>query len=104
MAQFVVAVFRSDIARAGADASVGPLVEELRQGSPDFARIWDDGDVRGFGDGLKQLRHPVLGDITLEYSAFSVDGRPDLSMLVYNPTNKADADRIRELKSGRMKA
>lgn len=104
MAQFVVAVFRADIARAGADASVEPLVGELRQASPDFARIWDDGDVRGFGDGLKHLRHPVLGDITLEYSAFSVDGRPDLSMLVYNPTNTTDAGRIRALKAGRMKA
>ncbi|WP_035201198.1 helix-turn-helix transcriptional regulator [Agrobacterium tumefaciens] len=104
MAQFVVAVFRADIARARADASVEPLVGELRQASADFARIWDDGDVRAFGDGLKQLRHPVLGDITLEYSAFSIDGRPDLSMLVYNPTNQVDAGRIRALKAGRMKS
>ena len=104
MAKFVVAVFRADIARARADVSVEPLVEELRQASADFARIWDDGDVRGFGDGLKQLRHPVLGDITLEYSAFSVDGRPDLSMLVYNTTNTVDAGRIRALKAGQMKA
>ncbi|HSI39213.1 MAG TPA: helix-turn-helix transcriptional regulator [Xanthobacteraceae bacterium] len=97
VARFVVAVFRADIARAGANATVEPLVEELRRRSPDFARMWDDGDVRGFGDGVKHLRHPMLGEIAMEYSAFSVDGRPDLTMLVYNPTNRDDAARIRAL-------
>jgi hypothetical protein len=33
----------------------------------------------------------------LEYSAFAVDGRPDLSMVVYNPATRADADLIRSL-------
>ena len=46
---------------------------------------------------MKRLRHPVLGPIELEYSAFAVDGRPDLSMIVYNPATRADADRIRSL-------
>jgi len=33
----------------------------------------------------------------LEYSAFAVDGRPDLSMIVYNPVESALADRIRAM-------
>jgi hypothetical protein len=97
MAQFVVAVFRADAARTKANAAIQPLVEELRGHSPDFARMWDDGAVRGFGDGVKHLRHPILGEIVLEYSAFSVDGRPDLTMLVYNPLNADDALRIKAL-------
>lgn len=44
--------------------------------------------------GLKHIRHPVLGPIAFEYSAFAVDGRPDLSMVVYNPTTPADRDKI----------
>ena len=47
--------------------------------------------------GRQALRHPVLGPIALEYSAFAVDGRPDLGMVVYNPATRADADRIRSL-------
>ena len=47
--------------------------------------------------GVKHLRHPVLGPIALEYSAFAVDGRPELSMVVYNPATRADADLIRSL-------
>jgi hypothetical protein len=33
----------------------------------------------------------------MEYSAFAVDGRPDLGMIVYNPVTRSDADRIRSL-------
>ncbi len=97
VARFVVGVFRADAARTGAAASVQPLVEELSRASPEFAAMWRDNDVRGFGEGIKRLRHPVLGEIALEYSAFAVDGRPDLAMLIYNPVSTADAERIRSL-------
>ena len=40
------------------------------------------------------------GKLSLEYSAFSVDGRPDLSLVVYNPATPADAERIRKLLQG----
>jgi hypothetical protein len=33
----------------------------------------------------------------MEYSAFTVDGRPDLSMIVYNPVAPEDTARIRAL-------
>ncbi|CAN5255168.1 helix-turn-helix transcriptional regulator [soil metagenome] len=94
VARFVVAAFRADAARAGATAQISALVEELSRVSIDFARLWADNDVRHHGDGLKQLRHPVLGPIAFEYSAFAVDGRPDLGMIVYNPATPDDATRI----------
>jgi hypothetical protein len=62
-----------------------------------LAAIWRDNDVRNHGEGTKYLRHPVAGLIALEYSAFAVDGRPDLGMVIYNPATPADADRIRSL-------
>ena len=97
VARFVVGVFRGDVARAGAGTSAQALVGELSRASPDFARMWRDGDVLGFGKGVKRLRHPVLGEIALEYSAFAVDGRPDLTMLVYNPVSTEDMERISSL-------
>ncbi|MGX9964145.1 helix-turn-helix transcriptional regulator [Roseomonas sp. F4] len=97
VARMTVAVFRAGIARAGARDTAEELVRELRQASPDFARIWDEGDVCGLSDGIKHLRHATLGEIALEYSAFAVDGRPDLTMLVFTPTRREDADRIRAL-------
>jgi len=35
--------------------------------------------------------------IALEYSTFAVDGRPDLSLVIYNPATPADAEKIRSL-------
>jgi transcriptional regulator with XRE-family HTH domain len=100
VARFVVSSFRIDAARAGADAEVAPLVEELCRTSPEFAAMWRDNDVQTHGDGTKHLRHPQLGPIALEYSAFAVDGRPDLSLIVYNPATPADRKLIESLVEG----
>jgi transcriptional regulator with XRE-family HTH domain len=97
VARFVVAAFRVDAARAGAAAAVEPLVDELCRLSPEFKAMWRDNDVRTHGEGVKHIRHPVLGPIAFEYSTFAVDGRPDLCMVVYNPATPADAQRITSL-------
>jgi hypothetical protein len=97
VARFVVGAFRVDAARAGAAAEVEPLVDELSRLSPEFKALWRDHDVRGHAEVVKQIRHPVLGPIAFEHSAFAVDGRSDLSMVVYNPATPADAEKIRSL-------
>jgi transcriptional regulator with XRE-family HTH domain len=97
VARFVVAAFRADMARAGATTQAAALVEELRRLSPEFERLWRDNDVRNYGGGLKRMRHPIAGPIAFEYSAFSVDGRPDLGMVIYHPATPEDAERIKAL-------
>jgi hypothetical protein len=80
VARHVVGAFRIDVARAGAAAEVAPLVDELCRLSPEFRTMWHDNDVRGApGEAVKHIRHPVLGPLAFEYSAFAVDGRTDLS-------------------------
>jgi len=95
VARFVVAAFRADVTRAGAVSHVAEFVDELCRESAEFAKLWADNDVRSYGEGVKHLRHPVLGSIAFEYSAFAVDGRPDLGMVVYNPATPEDAQRIK---------
>lgn len=104
VARFVVAAFRADVARAGAESEVRQLVEELSLTSPEFRAFWAENDVGAHGGGAKRLRHPMLGELVLEYSAFAVDGRPDLGMVVYNPVSREDADRIRALVAATDKA
>jgi hypothetical protein len=94
VARYVVGAFRVDAARAGAAAEVEPLVDELCRLSPEFRALWRDNDVQSHSEGVKHIRHPVLGPIAFEYSAFAVDGRPDLTMVVYNPATPADAAKI----------
>jgi transcriptional regulator with XRE-family HTH domain len=94
LARLVLGAFRLDAARAGAAADVEPLVDELCRRSPEFKAMWRDHDVpHAHGDGVKHIEHPTLGPIAFEYSAFAVDGRTDLSLLVYNPMTPADAFR-----------
>jgi transcriptional regulator with XRE-family HTH domain len=96
VARFVLGAFRVDAARAGAAAEVGPLVDDLCRLSPEFRTMWAENDVHGGQhEAVKHIRHPVLGPLAFEYSAFAVDGRTDLSMVVYNPATPADAEKIR---------
>lgn len=98
VARFVLGAFRVDVARAGAAAEVEPLIDELSRLSPEFRAMWRDNDVdAAHGEAVKHIRHPVLGSLAFEYSAFSVDGRTDLSMVVYNPATAEDAERIKSL-------
>jgi hypothetical protein len=48
--------------------------------------------LRQIGDQPRTLR---------PHSAFAVDGRPELAMVVYNPATPADADRVRALLAAR---
>ena len=98
VARLVLGAFRLDSARAGAAADVEPLVEELSQRSPEFRAMWRDNDLPGdHGQPVKQVRHPVFGPLTFEVSTFAVDGRTDLSLLIYNPIEPADVERIAAL-------
>ena len=99
VARLALSAFRLDSARAGAAADVEHLVDELCRLSPEFKAMWRDNDPPsgGHADGVKHVRHPVLGPIAFEYSAFAVDGRPDLILAVYNPATPKDAERIASL-------
>jgi transcriptional regulator with XRE-family HTH domain len=97
VARFAIGSFRVEAARAGAAAEIAPLVEELSRRSADFKRLWEDNVVQGpLGDMVKHIRHPVLGPLAFELSAFAIDGRTDLSMVIYNPATEDDAEKIKK--------
>ena len=103
LARFVVGAFRADTTRAGAGEEVRELVEDLCRLTPEFEALWRDNEVRTHGEGVKRITHPVLGPLELEYSAFLVDGRSDLSMIVYNSTTAAQAQAIASLIAARRR-
>ncbi|MFP5512860.1 MAG: helix-turn-helix transcriptional regulator [Alphaproteobacteria bacterium] len=104
MARFLVGAFRIDAARVGAAEEITGLVDELCRASPDFAALWAETDVYAPSEGIKQLRHPQLGSVRMEYSAFAVDGRPDLGLMVYNPLDEEVKGRLRTLVGQRIDA
>jgi transcriptional regulator with XRE-family HTH domain len=101
VARFVLSAFRADATRAGAAAAVAPLVEELRGRSPAFDAMWRENDVvHAHGEAVKQIRHAKVGAIGFEFSAFAVDGRTDLSLVIYNPASPEDTAKVAKLLDG----
>jgi len=84
VARTAVAAFRADVAPASATAEVAALVDELSRSSSTFKAMWQDNDVSDSANAVKDLRHPVLGTISFECSTFGVDGRRDLTMVVFS--------------------
>ncbi|HGL4261053.1 helix-turn-helix transcriptional regulator [Burkholderia dolosa] len=103
VARFAVGAFRADLARSGATQVVQAFVDEMRAASAEFDAMWRDHDIRSNDEGTKEIRHPRAGRIALEYSAFAVKGRPDLSLVVFTPATAADRARIRALIAAREK-
>ena len=97
VARYVVGSFRADVARAGATEESKVLVEELSRSSPEFDRLWRDNQIDVRHEGLKRLDHHQVGPLALEFSAFAVNGRPELGMVVYHPASARDADLVRSL-------
>lgn len=83
-ARSVVAAFRIDVVRAGAENEIKPLIEQLSAQSNDFAAMWSENGVQSFEGMVKRLHHPELGEIDLEYSSLAIDERPDLAMAIYS--------------------
>ncbi len=101
-ARAAVAIFRADVAKAGAMLQARALVDELTRLSPDFDEMWRDSDVLASGGVVKHVRHPVLGPVSFECSKLAIDGRQDFSMLVYFPTEENVALRIDDLLSAAL--
>ena len=97
VARFLVATFRAETARLGETAWAAALVAEISGKSDEFARMWTEHNVQTAGEGAKTVRHPLVGEITFEFSAFAVDGRPDLKLMIYNPADEADVEKVRRL-------
>lgn len=53
------------------DASLAELVAELSEASAEFRRLWAARELRPKVDGRKELRHPLAGRMTLEYTVLA---------------------------------
>lgn len=62
----LLAEFRAETARHPDDPTLRQLVDELRQASPLFARLWEDQSVLEREGGLRRFNHPLDGALMLE--------------------------------------
>jgi transcriptional regulator with XRE-family HTH domain len=83
LAPRIVAQFRSVAAKYIDEPCFKRLIDDLVEHSPEFRRYWSKHEVVGPSDGFKYVRHPRLGEMTLEYTALAVPEYPDMKMIVY---------------------
>jgi hypothetical protein len=84
-ARRLLAKFRVDYGRGEGDPDFESLVQELCEMSAEFNQWWPRQDVSGRGEGIKRLRHPVLGVHEFQHASFIVEGAPDLRMIIHTP-------------------
>jgi transcriptional regulator with XRE-family HTH domain len=84
-ARRLLAEFRSDTARNPDDIGVRDLVEEFRQGSADFARLWNDHAVLAREGGARMFNHPLDGTLHYQQVTLIPAGSPELKLVTLLP-------------------
>lgn len=70
------------------------LVAELRDGSSEFARLWDQHDVQSAPMLTKTFRHPAVGEITVDCDSLALTDRDQHLVLYTAPPGSRDADAL----------
>ncbi|MEH0420762.1 helix-turn-helix domain-containing protein [Streptomyces sp. B21-083] len=100
MARSSVATLRMQAADNPHDPRLAALVGELALVSPHFRHWWADHKVARPDFGTKTIRHPELGDLTLDWDAFGYVGDPDQQLVLWSaPKGTSSHDKLRILAS-----
>ncbi|MBU2667364.1 helix-turn-helix transcriptional regulator [Actinoplanes bogorensis] len=86
----VVMSLRAAQARYPADPAVTGLITELRDGSADFARLWDRHDVQAAPTLTKTFHHPVVGPITVDCDSMTLT-ESDQHLVLYSAKSGSPA-------------
>jgi transcriptional regulator with XRE-family HTH domain len=78
-----VAQLRTQAGRDPYDQALTGLVGELSTRSEAFRTRWAAHDVRLHRTGVKQFRHPVVGELHLNYEAMELPADPGLTLIAF---------------------
>ncbi|MFD3929432.1 helix-turn-helix domain-containing protein [Streptomyces sp. NPDC058614] len=80
----IVCLLRMDAGCHPDDPRLSALVGELSVKSEDFRRLWATHDVKEKTHGVKRLRHPLVGDLSLQYESFQLAGDAEQVLVTYH--------------------
>ena len=78
------AMLRMDAGRYPDDPLLGQLVGDLSIHSPEFRRLWARNRVIQRATGTKRYHHPLVGELTVSYQAFTPGDDPDQTLIIYD--------------------
>jgi transcriptional regulator with XRE-family HTH domain len=73
------------------DPELTELVTQLRDSSPDFRRLWAARELRPKVDGRKELHHPIVGRMTLNYVVLAAPTAPGQRLVAYTAPPGSDS-------------
>lgn len=95
-----VGILRAEAGRHPTDRGLMNLIGELSTRSEIFRQRWADHNVHLHRTGTKRLRHPVVGDLDLDFEAMELPGDPGLTFITYTAERgTASADGLNLLAS-----
>ncbi|MFF6803851.1 hypothetical protein [Streptomyces sp. NPDC012616] len=90
----LVADLRTALLNLPRDRALIGLIAELRSGSAEFARLWDEGAVGPHVSARKTVTHPQVGEVTCDCDLLTVPGS-DIRLVVYTvAAGSADAEKL----------
>ncbi|WP_194906326.1 helix-turn-helix transcriptional regulator [Catenulispora rubra] len=90
----VVMDLRATLARYPADPTVTGLIDELRDASPDFARLWERHDVQAPPTLAKTFHHPVVGPVAVDCDTLALTDRDQHLVLFSAPPGSPGAEAL----------
>ena len=84
---------RATLARYPTDPAVTGLIKDLRDGSPQFTRLWERHDVQAAPMLTKTFRHPVVGKITVDCDTLTLADR-DQHVVMYSAPSGSRTPRL----------
>jgi transcriptional regulator with XRE-family HTH domain len=90
----VVKELRTVLARYPSDPAVTGLVDELRDASPEFTRLWGRHDVQPAPMLTKTFRHPVVGELTVDCDSLTLSDRDQHLVLYTAPPGSRSAETL----------
>ncbi|GAB4098540.1 helix-turn-helix transcriptional regulator [Sinomonas halotolerans] len=89
--------------RADRDAHL-ELITRLRADSEDFARAWDDHEIRRFASRARTFLHPEAGRLEFEQHQLVPSDAPALRIIAYLPAPGSDVlERLEALVGGKLR-
>lgn len=99
-ARGTVAVLRLYAGRHPHDPRLTELVGELSVHDEDFRQWWAEHDVLQYTHGTKHYRHPLVGELALDYECLPLPDDPDQALYLYTAeTGSPSAHALRLLGS-----
>jgi transcriptional regulator with XRE-family HTH domain len=81
--RLAIAQLRMESARYPGDPRLTALVDELSARDEQFRQWWTEYDVSMRGKGTKKLRHPIVGELTLDWDTLTCATDPEQSIIVW---------------------